>query len=64
MVKKVCHFQIFKTRNEEEDVLCALVNLQGIAEEGQNEYPCNPKMCPLYQSWKMLAERGASLRML
>jgi hypothetical protein len=64
MVKKICHFQIFKTKNKEEDVFCALVNLQGIAEVGQYEYPCNPKECPMYQSWKILTERGASLRML
>ena len=64
MVKKVCHFQIFKKRNEKEDVLCALVNCQGIADEGRNEYPCNPKECPIFQSWKMLTDRGASLRML
>lgn len=63
MVKKVCHFQIFKSKEEENDILCALACAR--AEKGQsNEYPCNPKNCPIYQSWKMVAEKGASLRML
>ena len=54
---KVCHFQVRKQKKSlSRPFECALTAYAAYKSSGVTRIECNPDLCPIYQTWKLLQE--------